>query len=153
MPVMSPETRAWGLFCAAVFVWMGGSLLLGAPEHAESALAWMAAEGRPASEGGRRRLLFLYRLGGAAFAGFGLWLLWAAPFPAPALGRGGRLLGGASSLLCGCLLAAAQAAAGRRREPGGSWREKARRLWAWGIALLFTAFGAYLLKSAGGRHV
>ncbi|MBI5240517.1 MAG: hypothetical protein HY926_08600 [Elusimicrobia bacterium] len=150
---MSPETKAWGLFCAAVFVWMGVSLLLAAPEHARSASAWMAAEGRPASEAGRRRLIFFYRLGGAFFAGFGLWMSWSAPLPSPELGRGGRLLGGAFFLLCGCLLAAVKAAAREARPAPESWGEKARRLWGWGLSLVFTAFGAYLLRSAGGHHV
>jgi hypothetical protein len=148
---MSPETKAWGVFCAAVFVWMGGSLLLGAPEHAQSALAWMAGEGK-AGLPRHRRLAFFYLLGGAFFAGFGLWLLWAAPFSGPELGRGGRIAGGFFFLICGCLLAAAKAAAGRRPAPD-SFREKARLLWGWGLALVFWAFGAYLLRSAGGHHV
>jgi len=166
---MDPETEAWRLFCATVFSWMGVSLLLGAPEHAESALAWMAAEGK-VEPGQRRRLAFCYRLGGAVFAGFGLWLLaktlldprsLAAVMPRRSLGGGGRIVGGAFFLLCGSLLAAVKAAAGLRR--GGSaaleaelgwgpaqesWRDKAGRAWGWVIVLAFLAFGAYLLRGA-----
>ncbi|MDD5629841.1 MAG: hypothetical protein PHU21_12295 [Elusimicrobia bacterium] len=166
---MDPETRAWCFFCAAVFLWMGVSLALGAAVHAESALAWMAAEGKPAP-GQRRRLAFFYRLGGAFFAGFGLWLFvqafqdpsaLAAFLPRSGLGRGGRIAAGAGFLLGGSLLAAAKAAAGLRRGGAGSWEaepglaapqepvlEKARRAWGWVIVLALLAFGAYLLRGA-----
>jgi hypothetical protein len=148
---MSPETEAWGRFCAAVFVWMGGSLFLGAPEHARSASVWMAGEGK-GDLSQCRRLAFFYRLGGVFFAGFGLWVLRAAPFSGPELGRGGRIAAGFFFLVCGCLLAAAKAAAARRPAPE-SVRERAHRLWGWGSSLVFLAFGAYLLRFAGGHHV
>jgi len=169
---MDSETKAWCVFSGTVFLWMGVSLLLGAPEHAESALAWMAGE-KTADLSQRRRLTFLYGCGGAVFAGFGLWLLWklrhdprslAAFMPRRSLGRGGGIAAGALFFFCGSLLAAVKAAAGLRRggtsgleaELGlGSAQESlARRAagaWGWVIAFAFLAFGAYLL--GGSRHL
>ena len=154
---MGPETKIWSLFCSAVFFWMGVSLFLGARRHAESALAWMAAEGavEPAQS---RRLAFFYRLGGAFFAGFGVWLLWrtlsdpgalAACLPRQRLSRAGRLAGVAFFFLGGSLLAAIRAAAGLRLGAvQESWEEKADRAWGWVIVLVFLAFGAFLLRGA-----
>ncbi len=164
---MDPETKAWCFFCAAVFFWMGGSLLLGAREHAESALALMSGEGT-VDVSQRRRLTFFYRCGGAVFAVFGLWLLWkmlldprslAAFLPRRSLGRGGRIAGGAFFLLGGSLLAAVKAAAGPSEAGRGlgaaqkTFWEKAGHAWGWAIVLVFLAFGAYLLRGAvlGGK--
>jgi len=167
---MDPETKAWGLFCAAVFLWMGVSLLLGAREHAASALSWSSGE-KAVDPAARRRLTAFYCCGGAAFAGFGLWLLWklrfdprslAALLPRRSLGRGGRIAGGAFFLLSGSLLAAVKAAAGLRRGGGSaldaglglgadqeSFGEKGARAWGWVIGFAFLAFGAYLLRGRG----
>jgi hypothetical protein len=157
---MDPETKAWCLFCATVFAWMGVSLSLDAPEHAESALSWMAGEGK-ADPAARRRLTVLYRCGGMLWAAFGLWLLCktlggssvlAASLPRRRPGRAGRLLAGAFFFLGGSLLAAVKAAAGLRRG-GGSALERAGRLWGWVIVLALLAFGSYLLRGSalGGK--
>jgi hypothetical protein len=170
---MDIDTKAWCLFCGGVFLWMGGSLLLGAQEHAESALAWMARE-RRADITSRRRLSFFYRCGGAAWGAFGLWLLWktlhdpaslAAWAPRPRLGRFGTAAGGLFFLLNGSVLAAVKAAASLRGGFGGealraelglaaeqeSFLERSRRAWGWGIVIVFLAFGAWLVRQAAGR--
>jgi hypothetical protein len=166
---MDHETKAWCAFCAAVFLWMGVSLLLGAPDYAGSALDWMAG-GEKSSLATRRRLTFLYRCFGAAWGAFGLWLFWktssdssflAAHLHRQRLGRVGRSAAGALLFLGGSLLAAVKAAAALRRgrslslevelELGSApeaWREKAGRAWGWVIAAAFLAFGAYLLRGA-----
>jgi hypothetical protein len=153
---MDPETKAWCLFCATAFTWMGGSLFLGAPEHAGAVLAWMAGEGK--SEIPQRgRLTSLYRCGGAVWAGFGLWLLWqtlrhpsglASWLPHQRLSAAAKVMGGFFFLSCGSLLAAVKTAA---PQPELS-SQKAARAWGWVIVLAFLAFGAFLIRRAGGHH-
>ncbi|MCX5795455.1 MAG: hypothetical protein NTY77_08185 [Elusimicrobia bacterium] len=167
---MDPETKAWCLFCAAVFLGMGGNLFLGAPEHAGAALAWMAGEGT-VEPGRRRRLSIFYRLGGAVFAGFGLWLLWSlwrAPaalailLPRQRLTPLGRALGGLFFLGCGSLWLALRTAESLRSDrrprtwdaelgpdagPEG-FAARIGRGTAWLMALVFLAFGAYLIRGA-----
>jgi hypothetical protein len=153
---MAPETEAACLFCATAFFWMGVNLLLGAPEHAGSALAWMAGEGQ-VDISQRRRLTFLYRCAGAVWAGFGLWLLWqtlrrpaslVSWLPHQRLSTATKVAGGFLFLLCGSFLAAVKAAA----PTSTSSSNKAARTWGWVIVLAFLAFGAFLISRAGGHH-
>lgn len=150
---MRPELEAWALFSAAVFLLMGVNLGLGAAGHAAAALAWM--RGLPGAGAGLeerqcRRLVWSYRAGGAAFAAFGLWLLWAlARDPARlavfesrhGLGPAGRVVGGLFFLCCGSLLAALQLSA-----TGDKVARWTGRL----MALAFLVFGAYLIRRAAG---
>jgi hypothetical protein len=107
-------------------------------------------------------------LGGAVFAGFGLWLFWktlgnpsslSGALPRQRLGRAGQLAAGAFFLLSGSFLAAVKAAAGLRRGSGAlgpvlgletaqeTFGERAGRVWGWVIVLAFLAFGAYLIRT------
>jgi hypothetical protein len=131
--------------------------------------------GGDAGGGQRRRLVWSYRLGGAAFAGFGLWLLWglwrapaalAVLLPLRRPTPWGRASWGLFFLGCGSLWAALRTAESLRsgRRPGPweaelgpgaagapvSFAESAGRWSGWLMALAFLAFGAYLVRRAAG---
>lgn len=110
-------SRAWAAFAGAQFALMGISLAAAARVKAEDALSWdrqwRAAVGAPEpardEPSRRRRLIALYRAGGAVFAALGTVLLTAAatgrgPFAARETGRE-ALLGGVFFTGCGAVLA------------------------------------------------
>ena len=168
---MNPEILAWMGFGAAVFLLMGLNLGLGAERHARAAASWAAGGGRSEAARGRR-LVWAYRAGGAAFAGFGLWLLWglardpsglAALTPRQRLTPLGRTVAGLFFLCLGSVLGALRVSEALRPGPsrtweadlGGvpeeepeTWAQKAGRAAPWLLALAFLVFGAYLVGRA-----
>ena len=137
------------LFGAAVFLLMGGNLILSARGHARAAMRW--AGELPPSEARQSRLLWAYRAGGAAFTALALWMLWCLArdparlsflLPSRKPSPAARALGGLFFLCCGSLLAALGVA--RPQEP-----EEKAGLWTGRLmALAFLLFGAYLIRRA-----
>ncbi len=137
------------LFGSAVFLLMGGNLILGARSHARAATRW--AEELPPVETRQRQLLWAYRAGGAVFAALALWMLWCLArdparlsilLPSRKPSPAARALGGLFFLCCGSILAAL----GVTRIKGP---EEKAGLWTGRLmALAFLLFGAYLIRRA-----
>ncbi|MBI3554235.1 MAG: hypothetical protein HY077_17190 [Elusimicrobia bacterium] len=167
-----PQTLVYFLFAAAIFFFMGLGLACDAEHHAEAAAEWerlALGSGAKVSPGLRRRLAWAYRLGGAAFSGFGLWVAAAASwFPqtlltrfkvAPA-GPAGRLVSGLLFAALGILLATFKLGELARpaRPPGGlgadllakpDWGRRLASASGWLVVLSFLALGLFLLSRQG----